>query len=286
LTKTSTFMASAMQQFFKYQGTGNDFILLDQRKQKRITRADKSLVQHLCDRRFGIGADGLILLEQDADGQYEMIYFNSDGSESTMCGNGGRCFAAFARHLGLIETEFRFLAIDGWHNAKVQVIDKKTCMVELQMIDVEQVKPLAAEAFEVQTGSPHFVQMIHGAVSQMDVVGLGRAIRNRAVYAPKGINVNFVEGNSDCLVMRTYERGVEDETLSCGTGVTAAALAWHFQQGQKTGRFKQYVRVEGGALEVKYQFAPEVGYSEIWLCGPAVRVFAGEIEIAVAEKMA
>jgi diaminopimelate epimerase len=267
--------------FQKYQGTGNDFILIDQRKNQRITRSDTALVAYLCDRRFGIGADGLILLEQDAAGQFEMIYFNSDGSESTMCGNGGRCFAAFAHYLGLTEANFRFLAIDGWHDARVKQVDSKTCAVELQMIDVQAVKSLEAQAFEVQTGSPHYVQFTGNSVSSLDVVHQGRAIRNRPEYAPKGINVNFVEPNEDNLTMRTYERGVEDETLSCGTGVTAAALAWHHQNGAKTGTFTQYVRVEGGALDVKFRYQPDLGYTNIWLCGPAVQVFEGEIVVSL-----
>lgn len=263
--------------FTKYQGTGNDFVMVDQRTRQYLTRETVEQVKLMCDRRFGIGADGLILLEQNASGALEMVYFNSDGSESTMCGNGGRCFASFAVQLGIAKNELEFLAIDGLHHATMKRVNQSTQYVKLQMIDVPSVKKLGDQAFEVQTGSPHFVQFDAQSLHEIDIVAEGRAIRNRPEYGPKGINVNLVSSQPDFLDLRTYERGVEDETLSCGTGATAAALAWHFAQGhvnEMDGH--QALRVKGGNLDVSYHFSPKTGYTDIWLCGPAVRVFDGK----------
>lgn len=264
--------------FFKYQGTGNDFVMLDQRKQKYLSKTDTEQIRQLCDRRFGIGADGLILLEEPEPGRIVMVYFNADGSESTMCGNGGRCFAAFAHHLGIAQDALQFEAIDGPHLAIIRAVNQHTCQVDLQMIDVPQVQALSSSDFVLNTGSPHYICFTQKPLTRYPVVKRGRAIRNAEPYkSQNGINVNFVQSQKDGLRMRTYERGVEDETLSCGTGVTAAALAAHNKAQKGSGDFIQKVQVEGGHLEVRFRYAPDRGYSDIWLCGPAVRVFMGEV---------
>ncbi len=264
--------------FFKYQGTGNDFVMVDQRNQRYLTKSDNKQIRKLCDRRFGIGADGLILLEEPEPGRIVMIYFNADGAEGSMCGNGGRCFAAFAYHLGIAQREFRFEAIDGLHSAILRPINKHTCQVDLQMINVPQVQALSSSDFVLNTGSPHYICFTQKPLGRYPVVRHGRAIRNAEPYkSQNGINVNFVQRRKDQLRLRTYERGVEDETLSCGTGVTAAALAAHSKEQKGSGDFIQKVQVEGGLLEVKFSYAPNSGYTNIWLCGPAARVYQGEI---------
>lgn len=263
--------------FWKYQGAGNDFVMLDQRKQAIISRQDTALIEHLCHRRFGIGADGLILLQSVAAYDFEMIYFNADGRESTMCGNGGRCIAAFARHLGLITDHCRFLAIDGPHEAKVVPKNDFSAWVELKMSDVAMVSH-HADAFVLNTGSPHYVRFVEH-LDQVDVFAEGRAVRYGEPWKQEGINVNFVEKSGDVLHIRTYERGVEDETLACGTGVTAAALAAHLLDNPGKNDAEIAVKARGGDLSVRYVAHPGGHFSDIWLCGPAVQVFEGEIHL-------
>jgi diaminopimelate epimerase len=267
-------------QFYKYHGAGNDFIMLDQRTEQWLTRADQAQVAHLCHRRFGIGADGLILLQTHPEAGYEMVYFNSDGSESTLCGNGGRCFVAFAHALGLVNgTHFRFMAIDGVHEAVIQPAAEvgQPDWVELHMHDVEMIQSVDNQSFVLNTGSPHFVQFTQD-VGTLDVDREGCAIRQSPPYAKEGINVNFVEPIANQGIrIRTYERGVEAETLACGTGVTAAALAWALQQNQPAGTYEQAVEAEGGHLAVRYTRQPDGPFTDIWLCGPAQRVFEGEV---------
>ena len=256
--------------FYKYQGTGNDFVILDNRTGifNEITSAQ---VQLLCERKFGVGADGLMLLNSKPGYDFEMVYFNSDGSQSTMCGNGGRCMVRFAYHLGIHKYTYRFLAIDGDHEAEIDNSDQ----IRLKMNDVVEVDEHSSYAV-LNTGSPHFVKFASD-IMNIDVVETGRDIRNSKEYIKDGINVNFVESiGEDMIYVRTYERGVEDETLSCGTGVTAAALV---SSHNPRGFNRVEVKTPGGNLSVEYNKIDEHTYENIWLCGPAELVFSGEIEI-------
>lgn len=257
--------------FFKYQGTGNDFILIDNRDERFIP--DQSLVAGLCDRHFGIGADGLIILQVSGN-ELIMRYFNSDGLESTMCGNGGRCFASFTNYLGLTRNELIFKASDGYHSASIQMMDTKTHIVRLSMNDVSDIKFFDDLTF-VDSGSPHVVKWITPE-EKVDVVELGRQIRNQSRWGPKGVNVNFVACQGDCIFIRTYERGVENETLSCGTGTVAAAVA-AFESG-RVATDRVIVKTRGGDLIVEFTKQGN-RYTDIFLEGPAVKVFSGDIEI-------
>ncbi|TRO67026.1 diaminopimelate epimerase [Christiangramia sabulilitoris] len=255
--------------FYKYQGTGNDFVMVDNREIK-ISKNDTKLINHLCDRKFGIGADGLILLENSEDPRddFRMVYFNADGNESSMCGNGGRCLVAFAKFLGIIGDSARFTAIDGVHEASI--LEGK---VSLKMQDVQLVEKNSEFSF-LNTGSPHHV-VFSDDISLIDVKKDGAAIRFSNRYGKKGTNVNFVQSTStDSFLVRTYERGVEDETLSCGTGVTAVALAAY--DSNKTNSEKVNLKTPGGELSVSFK-KTENGYEDIWLSGPATQVFKGEI---------
>jgi diaminopimelate epimerase len=253
--------------FYKYQGTGNDFIMVDNRN-GIFDKNDLSLVRKLCSRKFGIGADGLILI-QNCDGlDFEMIYYNADGSQS-LCGNGSRCAVNFAKALGIIGNKTNFMAIDGLHEAIVQ---EDTGIVSLKMGNVSSVE-LGSDYYFINTGSPHWVKYVHG-IEGFDVVMNGRAIRYNDRFEEKGTNVNFVEKLSDgSLFVRTYERGVEDETLSCGTGVTACALAASMD-GMKS---PVQINTLGGKLEVSYKGKADTGFTDIWLIGPAVMVFEGKV---------
>lgn len=257
-------------QFFKYQGTGNDFVVIDNRNQV-FDATDELLIHNLCDRRFGIGADGLMLLEHAEGYDFRMIYFNADGREGSMCGNGGRCLVAFAHRLGLVEGGFcRFLAVDGPHEARVTRPD----WVELKMIDVYQVKT-KNNLFVLNTGSPHVVSFVEG-LEALDVDEEGRTIRWAQDFQPEGTNVNFVETRAQGLAVATFERGVEAETLSCGTGVTAAALCLAVGQDLK-GAQAVPIWTRGGDLAVKFFRGDDGGMTDIWLCGPATLVFEGMI---------
>ncbi|HEU4469990.1 MAG TPA: diaminopimelate epimerase [Flavisolibacter sp.] len=256
--------------FYKYQGTGNDFIILDNRS-RSYDGLNKDQISFLCDRRFGIGADGLMLLNSHPQHDFEMVYYNADGGESTMCGNGGRCLTKFASDMGMIQTDYTFLAIDGMHEASINTDGS----IALKMADVDEVKYDRGH-FLLNTGSPHYVTLTSN-VMQVDVVKKGRDIRYSAPFKKEGINVNFVEQTEypDRIIVRTYERGVEDETLSCGTGVTAAALVCHHNDN---GFNRVEVGTRGGRLSVEYDRIGD-SYKNIWLNGPAVRVFEGKIEL-------
>lgn len=258
--------------FQKYHGAGNDFILLDQRSQP--ISLTQSMVARLCDRHFGIGADGLILLTSSQEGDFGMVYFNSDGGESTLCGNGGRCVAAFARTLGIFEHQTRFQAIDGMHEAIVLSEQRNHWTIRLKMNDVGEIKPLENGYF-VNTGSPHVVQFVEG-IDKLDVFNLGRTLRNSSALPQGGANVNFVETTASGLYVRTYERGVEDETLACGTGVTASALVYAAKEGISTSGVN--VRCKGGDLKVSFKQI-ENRFTDIWLEGPVERVFEGGVWI-------
>ena len=255
--------------FAKYQGTGNDFILIDDRA-GTFPVADRALVAHLCHRRFGIGADGLILLQLHPDYDFRMVYFNADGAEGSMCGNGGRCTVRFAHDLGIFQTHTRFLAIDGEHEATV--FEEH---IDLKMSDVTHLDTYPDYCF-LNTGSPHVVKVVAG-LDQFDVVAEGRNLRHDPAFAPGGTNVNFVEKTTDGhLAVRTYERGVEAETYSCGTGVTAAALIAHRQHGLSS---PVAIRTPGGNLRVTFTPQPDGSFTDIHLIGPAQRVFGGNITL-------
>jgi diaminopimelate epimerase len=256
--------------FYKYQGTGNDFVILDNRGElyNDLTHAQ---IHFLCDRRFGIGADGLMLLSNSTNLDFRMVYYNADGKESSMCGNGGRCLVKFAFHQGIVRTSYNFLAVDGEHAAEID----EHGIVRLKMQDVATITEHYGDSI-LDTGSPHYVKDVTNLV-HFDVFNKGRELRNEPVFEPNGINVNFVEQLSDDEIMvRTYERGVEDETLSCGTGVTASAIVhYHNEFGFNEVR----VSTRGGRLSVEFDRNPDGSFSNIWLCGPAEKVYEGQIEL-------
>lgn len=253
--------------FYKYQGTGNDFVMIDNRDEQ-FPKEDTNLVAMLCHRRFGIGADGLILLENHPQYDFQMVYYNSDGNPSTMCGNGGRCLVAFAKQLGVIDTSATFLAVDGLH--KATVVDG---LVKLQMTDVDKIVDNQAYLF-TDTGSPHHVQFVK-ELEDFNVFEEGRKIRY-GIYGQAGSNVNFISENSNgSLSIRTYERGVEDETYSCGTGATAAAICLHSRNGASS---PIVLHTKGGDLRVHFSFENKA-YKEVFLEGPAQLVFEGSISI-------
>jgi diaminopimelate epimerase len=255
--------------FYKYQGTGNDFIMIDNRDDV-FPKNDTKLVAHLCDRRFGIGADGLILLENDSATDFKMVYYNSDGNTSTMCGNGGRCIVAFANFLGIIDNEAEFEAVDGRHNASID----DNGIVSLHMKDVNTVTVYENYVF-LDTGSPHHVEIVDD-LAEMDVKKVGSSIRYSGLYGDAGANVNFVtQLDADKFSVRTYERGVEDETYSCGTGVTAVALAMKILG--KTHSSKVELFTPGGELKVSFN-QNEKKFTDVYLTGSAKFVFNGEAE--------
>ena len=256
--------------FYKYQGTGNDFVIIDNRD-LTFPKNDTKLINFLCDRRFGVGSDGLMLLEDDNSSDFKMVYYNADGNESSMCGNGGRCLVAFAKQLGVIKDKATFIAVDGLHHA---TIDDNN-IVSLQMIDVASVNSTPQYVF-LNTGSPHHVQLVED-LKNFDVKNEGAKIRYGALYGTDGSNVNFVSpiGENE-FAIRTYERGVEDETLSCGTGATAVAIAMK-KIGKATAN-DITINVQGGQLKVAFTEEPQ-GYSNIHLIGPAQFVFKGEITL-------
>jgi len=256
--------------FYKYQGTGNDFIIVDNRESK--IELQREYIKDLCDRRFGIGADGLMLMNNRAGYDFDMLYYNSDGNRSSMCGNGGRCMVMFAYNMGLRKSEYLFNAIDGEHKAAVT----DNGWINLKMKDVDSVETPFSD-FILDTGSPHYVKPVSD-VWNINVVKEGREIRYGKRFADKGINVNFVELNADGNIsVRTYERGVEDETLSCGTGVTASALVFAHNEN---GFNHINVKTPGGNLAVEFDKIGEASFKNVWLSGPATFVFKGEIEIS------
>lgn len=255
--------------FYKYQGTGNDFIIIDNRK-NNISLSEMQINQ-LCDRRFGIGADGLMLLENHPSLDFNMKYFNADGKESTMCGNGGRCLVAFAKSISLIDKKTNFNAIDGVHKATVN----KNNSISLQIQDVSYVRLVNTNYF-LNTGSPHYVTF-RDDIKNIDVYNRGREIRYSAEFSPEGTNVNFVEFQNDKLFVRTYERGVENETLSCGTGVTASAISASIYSDSDKNSYN--IITKGGYLNVSFKKQDSNTFSDVWLTGPATFVFNGEIDI-------
>jgi diaminopimelate epimerase len=256
--------------FYKYQATGNDFVMIDNRTQK-FNKNNTKLVAQLCDRRFGIGADGLILLENTPNYDFRMVYFNADGNESTMCGNGGRCIVAFAKQLGIVEQSTTFLAIDGPHDARIEGVNIYLKMQSVNEINVQE------EYTTLDTGSPHYVTL-KSDIDTMNVKTEGKKIRCNSLFLDEGINVNFLKQiHQNIFAIRTYERGVEDETLSCGTGATAAAIAMH--HAKQTNSEKVILETKGGQLQVTFNFDGEI-YNNVWLSGSAKSVFEGIISTA------
>ncbi|HEY9115544.1 MAG TPA: diaminopimelate epimerase [Bacteroidales bacterium] len=258
--------------FWKYQGNGNDFVIIDDLKEE--TELSPRQIQKICDRHFGIGADGLMLLRPSGKFHFKMLYYNSDGNLASMCGNGGRCIAAFAFQKKIAPAKMTFDAYDGMHEAIIEqnFPGKKEMDVSLKMADVKKVENNGKFYF-LDTGSPHYVEFVD-KVAEFDVVKEGRKTRQSERFSPDGTNVNFVELSDDRMFVRTYERGVEDETLSCGTGVTASAIVAFLESGKSGLK----IHTTGGDFSVKFENNKN-HFSNIWLRGPAKQVFRGEIEI-------
>lgn len=257
--------------FEKYHGTGNDFIIIDNRNSKYELSTEK--IKFLCDRHFGIGADGLMLLESSKNYDFEMKYFNSDGKLGTMCGNGGRCIAAFAKKNNVAGDNINFMASDGSHFAEIISYNDKKYFVKLKLSNVNGYKTIGDD-FLLDTGSPHYVIFVED-IENIDVYALGAKIRYDKSISENGVNVNFVEISENEIIVRTYERGVEAETLSCGTGVTASSIAYYLKT-RKSDNIK--VKTKGGELFVSFCFNNEQ-FEDIYLQGFAEFVFNGEIDV-------
>ncbi|MDR0659217.1 MAG: diaminopimelate epimerase [Prevotellaceae bacterium] len=257
--------------FCKYHGAGNDFILIDNREKVFTPTPEK--IKFLCHRRFGIGADGLMLLEEDKNSNFYMHFYNSDGYEGPMCGNGGRCIVAFAHKLGIVRDIAMFNSSDGIHHAAVKG-SGVTLTVNLKLKDVKDVN-IGSGYYFLNTGSPHYVQFVEN-LETFDVVSEGRRIRHSKLFAPHGTNVNFAEIRGDEILIGTFERGVEDETLACGTGATATAIAASIHTNSNKTAYK--IRAKGGNLKVNFEKMGVGKYRNIWLEGPATLVFEGKIE--------
>lgn len=256
--------------FYKYQGTGNDFVIIDQFEREYFQIDQQKLVRQICDRRFGVGADGLMLLERSDGADFKMIYFNADGLVGSLCGNGSRCAVACVYRLGRFGREGTFEAADGDHYARVMSDN----YVELKMSDLSDVEK-GKGFYILNTGSPHYVTFVED-LSDLDIVESGQAIRYSSRFRKSGINVNFVEVRQSGIEVSTYERGVEDETLSCGTGVTAAALAHALEKSLTSGPV--FIQTKGGDLEVRFDYI-DGKFMDIWLCGGANLVYEGVIEV-------
>lgn len=262
--------------FYKYQGTGNDFIILDN-QDGSFSSLTAAQIRFLCSRRLGVGADGLLLLNKHEEYEYQMLYHSVTGEEANMCGNGARCLIKYLSDIGIKKTTYRFLASDGVHEAEVDMQG----LVRLKMKDVPRISELKNH-FILDTGTLNYVQFVQD-LSKINVREEGRKIRYSEDFAAEGINVNFVESlDNHRIFVRTYESGLEDETLSCGTGITAAALvSAHHGNG-----FNEVIaESRGGKLSVEFELLKEKQYSNIWLCGAAEFVFKGEMNLE-EEKLA
>ncbi len=259
-----------MINFYKYQGAGNDFILIDNRQQL-FKNNKEQLAQQLCKRRFGIGSDGLIFIENDTDSDFLIDFLNPDGSRS-FCGNGSRCAVKFAHYLCIFKKQLTtFKAIDGIH--KAQLVND---LVKIEMKDVQSIQQIDKDFF-INTGSPHYIKYFNN-INQLDLIKLGQTIRYSDTYKNEGTNVNAVEKIAPHHIkVRTYERGVENETLACGTGVTACALSYALLNQLKNNTIK--VDAVGGQLEVSFTQQPNGNFTNIWLTGPAQFVFKGSYDL-------
>lgn len=258
-------------QFYKYQATGNDFVLIDNRQ--NLFSLSMEQIKQICDRKFGVGADGIMLIEKDSTQDFNLVYYNSDGSQS-LCGNGSRAAVQFASFLGMINGKTSFNAYDGKHDAELVHSEN----IRLRMNDVKEINRVGNDV-SINTGSPHYIKLVE-QVQNFPVFDEGRKLRYNDTYKEKGINVNFVELLPDnTIFVRTYERGVENETLSCGTGVTAAALAASFNGYSSPVRIKTL----GGELAVEFKVGHSAGdnptFNDIFLIGPAKMVFQGTLEL-------
>ncbi len=258
-------------QFSKYHGTGNDFIMIDGRT---LTGSlSEKNIRFLCHRRFGIGSDGLIILEESKELDFQMRYYNADGREGSMCGNGGRCIVAFARDLKLTGQDSRFEGIDGLHEASVFPDEE----IRLRLKDVQGISWME-DGYLLDTGSPHYIRFVEG-LDDLDVAYIGKEIRHQGRFGEGGVNVNFVESGhkADQISVRTFERGVEAETYSCGTGVAASAICSSYHL--KTNKLSYHVQTLGGLLHVSFKTEHHNSFTDIYLSGPAKRVFEGEVEL-------
>ena len=263
--------------FSKYHGTGNDFIMINGFDQC-FPELDSKTIQKLCHRNFGIGADGLIILKKSSASDFEMVYFNSDGRQATMCGNGGRSTVAFALHSKIITDlqQINFMASDGIHEAEIVSHTQNSAIVKLGMQDTVMPTELMPGKYFLNTGSPHLVVPVEDPTN-MDVFAEGKKLRYGNELKPEGANINFISGKNSSIHVRTYERGVENETLSCGTGVTASAIVWAWMN-KITGKTEIQTLSTGGQLTVSFNISPE-GVSDIILSGPAQFVFSGTIHL-------
>ncbi|MDQ3050335.1 MAG: diaminopimelate epimerase [Bacteroidota bacterium] len=246
--------------------------MIDNRHAQFVFNTTEAIAQ-LCHRRFGIGADGLILLEVSSSHDFKMVYYNSDGNEGSMCGNGGRCIVAFAQFLGIAGDKTTFEAIDGVHEASRTVTDQP--LIALKMKDVHEFTKVNGSVV-LDTGSPHYVTFCDD-INTIDIITEGRKIRNSELYKATGINVNFIAKNDTGFIIKTYERGVEDETYSCGTGTVAAAIAL-VSEGRASDALPVKFHSAGGSLEVSF-IRNGNHFTNIVLTGPATQVFEGFFEI-------
>ena len=257
-------------QFYKYEGCGNDFVIIDERTVgQQLTQAH---ITALCDRRFGIGADGLLLLRTHPDFDFQMLYYNADGSRATMCGNGARCLSAFAYKKKAISNKGSFIADDGPHTAEILWTEDAVTQVAISMTDATP-DEVTADHVIINTGTPHYVLFVDN-VETTDVLTIGKMIRYKPQFAPIGTNANFVQITPGEIIVRTYEKGVEDETLACGTGVTASAMAASFL----TGKTSFDVKVRGGNLHVSFDKS-ENTFTNVVLTGPARLVYSGKFDL-------
>ncbi len=255
--------------FYKYHGTGNDFIIIDKIRNKNIV-LNENMIKTMCNRKLGIGADGLMTISASDNCDFKMKYYNSDGNEGSMCGNGGRCIVSYARTHNIINTsETYFEAVDGIHKA---FIEKD--IVKLKMRDVHKVNEYN-DGYFLNTGSPHFVKITDN-INAINIEEHGKKLRNDKRFAPEGTNVNFVEINNSGTVCATYERGVEKETLSCGTGVVATAVALTLNRPQ--GEYSSKITTKGGTLKIIFNKHGN-NFTDIWLEAETKFVFEGKIDI-------